>query len=1429
MKFMYSLFQFIFYFNISKTQLLINSISSISKEKTIMNNNKRNLDINHSIYNLVIFNVDNFKQAYISSSKNENGDIYLLCNSDEPSTSNGFVYIIKADYTYESKYIPSHYSIENKYPLMTIIKLEDTNKEYLATFSHEGQFELISYHSGKIFKCPLSIVNSGNSLIMKNTFASLAYYNNQYYVFNAFIDRSSSNLMIQKLYYQHPDISMNHIKNEEKTVCQAFKNSSVTCFEIGNYIECLYTNLEFYYTISIIDISTLNVLYTEKIDENAVKFGELFSKCIYFKNNIGAFIYFYDQNQFPKMQLKILDINENEVKLSNYTETIYVNSKSTFALNYNYIYNDIIKTTDNNIFYLSTTPYGIDIYIILFKFINNDKNIILRYYTAKISENYNTAIYKDITAFSFKGLLGIGITNLNFNLGYNVSYSSYLIIGYLILHTDDLNIYISNDTNIFSEENNYNIKINDIINNVDISNNIFYYLKEGIKIISDLNETKLGFYIYSNKLEKKVEQNELILDNDSISFKMVSDVGVSLGNHSIEYEIIIKEPEYDNFISGTVEYYPKNDNNNDIDTSFREYYKEEYFSTRKAYIYFSVNECHKTCGSCKYYGDDLNHHCNSCSEQYPFSLSIINGNNCYEECPKEYTVIDNNICANKNTDIITEKYSEEITDIITEKSTEIITEIKTVANSEQKFDKNTEQNTELLAEYKTNSIFERNTEYKTEIITEGNNEITQEIINENNNLYKENVTKENNCKKLFYVDENYKINCIDGDVCISEYPFLDKTIKNMCTNCLVKYKNKCYMECPENTCIKQDKYLDQCIDINDDTKVINKICFENFQNLANDIKEMSENNVIIKKGPSLTAYAYEINQDINYLEENKLTYINFESIKDILVKEYNLDKDSKIYALIVDSPTKYSNSSINDYGFILLLENGTELNLSKLNEDIMVNVSIPISNTELANFNYALMFSEQGYDIYNKNSSFYHDICTPGYINDNDITLEERQKEIFPNNISISKSNCIYHSTNLNNKRFNFNCSLTGINVNNTNNNIENHFDKEKKEEIYTYFLDMINYKVLNCSKLFFNIDNFRHNKAVMICTTSIFLSIFFFILFFCYSLPKIRITMFNDIPTDQKLRELFFEQLEKQIMFNRQIISTPVKKAKTNIFKKKVKKKRKSTEKRKTNISIVESKNILFSRASYANSIESKENTSKYLKRISDTKKIIENSIEYDELPFKMAINLDKRSGFQIFRIKLTEKIKIIDICVNKKIKDILLSQYFLYLLIDLTMNAILYSDSIVSHKRHNNGKLDFFIVFLLSAFSNIFAGIIDYYLELLIGFEEKINNIKEIKKEIAFLRVSKLILREIKVRVILFFIIENVIIFFCTYYMFIFFTIYHKSQMSLLKNYLISLIEGWSINILIALLIVVFRKLGIYFRNKYIYNTSKYMDNNF
>ena len=662
----------------------------------------------------------------------------------------------------------------------------------------------------------------------------------------------------------------------------------------------------------------------------------------------------------------------------------------------------------------------------------------------------------------------------------------------------------------------------------------------------------------------------------------------------------------------------------------------------------------------------------------------------------------------------------------------------------------------------------------------------------------------------------------------------------MCTDCAVKYKNKCYSVCPENTCIKQDLNLDTCVDIDSNTKVINAICFENFESLSNNIKEMSENYIILNNIPNLTVYAYDIEKNASYFEANNLTYIYFKDIQDNLIKEFHLDNNSKIYVLIVDSISRYSNSTINDYGFVLFLENGTELNLSTLSEELKVKISVPIQNLELVNYDYAKIFSEQGYDIYDINNKFYHDLCTPGYLHDNDLTLENRRKEIYINYISYEKSNCEYQLVDLKNKRFIYNCYISEMNQDNTNNNVVHSFDKKRDEKFINYILDVINYKIMVCYKLFINIDNFRHNKAVMICTTSNFIAILLFIIFFHSRLPKLRVEIYHMIPTKSKIRDLILKQKLKKSKNSFANISNPIRKDSGKDRKNNKKSKLGNSKSKSRDSNLLCTRVILSQEKNFhkknSNSFNNSNNIlfeKRKIKKLTNRtllEDIIEkNNKDLDDLPFILALKLEKRNIFKIFIIKLTEKIKVIDNCVNKKIKEISFSQYFLHLLIDLTTNSMLYCDKIVSHKSHNNGKLDIFVSISLSAFANILASLIGYYLDLLVGFEEKIYQIKEIRYEKEFLRVFNIILREIKIRVIIFFICDILLIIFCTYYLFIFFTIYHKSQMSILNSYLISLLENWLINLIIAILIVAFRKLGILFRNKYIYNTSKYLDKNF
>ena len=396
----------------------------------------------------------------------------------------------------------------------------------------------------------------------------------------------------------------------------------------------------------------------------------------------------------------------------------------------------------------------------------------------------------------------------------------------------------------------------------------------------------------------------------------------------------------------------------------------------------------------------------------------------------------------------------------------------------------------------------------------------------------------------------------------------------------------------------------------------------------------------------------------------------------------------------------------------------------------------------------------------------------------------------------------------------------------------------------------MINYKVFKCRSLIKNIDNYRHNKAVMIASSTLFINILLFIIFFCHGLPKIRIIMYNEIPTDKKIHQLIIENKRKKEIMN---LMSPLKKN-SIINIERANKKHKSVKKEgflEININNRSNKSVInfqfhHNHKGKTNKSINTENIYKKSKSRKDlltsnllidknkikkelTKSNNEDNIEYDNLPFSLALKLDKRNIFYIFGLKILEKIKIIDIFVNRKIKEIILSEYILYLLIELAINAILYSDNIVSHKSHNNGQLDFIVVLILTIFSNIISSIIGYYLECLIDFEEKINLIKDIKIEKEFLRVFNIIIREAIIRVVIFFILDVIIFLFCTYYLFVFFTIYHKSQMSLLKNYLISILEEWLINLIIVFFIVSFRKMGIQFKNKYLYNISKFLDKNF
>ena len=80
-----------------------------------------------------------------------------------------------------------------------------------------------------------------------------------------------------------------------------------------------------------------------------------------------------------------------------------------------------------------------------------------------------------------------------------------------------------------------------------------------------------------------------------------------------------------------------------------------------------------------------------------------------------------------------------------------------------------------------------------------------------------------------------------------------------------------------------------------------------------------------------------------------------------------------------------------------------------------------------------------------------------------------------------------------------------------------------------------------------------------------------------------------------------------------------------------------------------------------------------------------------------------------------------------------------------------------------------------------------------------------------------------------ILFFIGEIFIVSGCFYYIVIFFIVYEMSKVNIIINYLMSLIESIITAVSVSLIVIFTRKIGLVYKNKYLYNTSKFINNKF
>jgi len=807
------------------------------------------------------------------------------------------------------------------------------------------------------------------------------------------------------------------------------------------------------------------------------------------------------------------------------------------------------------------------------------------------------------------------------------------------------------------------------------------------------------------------------------------------------------------------------------------YFNECLFEVEEGYylkdpINKLVDICYHSCKACDIKGNETNHQCLSCNEDYSFNYKNIK---CIDDCSKYdlYSEIDIKRCF--------------------------------INCAENNY---------------TNKIFGFNYEcYET---------------CPNGTKLDENRTQENICicKGLYY-KEGKKIICLNGDNCPENYPLRKQNINECYQECKTIYKLECYSYCPENTFAYNIYDLIICLDIMNETMTLDKLNLDEFSIFSIVDVPFNEklNNIIANcyEGITINIYPNILNiYDIPPKFSN-LTFIDLDKCGEELKKYYHLEKNEILYIISAEAENKISNRLTNEFIFSVYLKNGTQLqNLSICNSNnAYFSVTSKLSNLDLANFDAAEKLYKQGYNIYNLESEFYTDGCSPANLDSNDIALKDR-KLIYPPNISFCPEDCNFLGVKIEDKRVRCSCDVnyTEEYINFTTNFIK----VEADDNFFTYLADNLNYRIFKCYHILLNLhyNNLFNNIGFYIGFFAFVINLFCILVFSFCTLNLIRLEIYKSIPNRNKLKEALNNNKPKKNIRR----SNKNKKGKNKLNKNRV---IKNLDKNK-NINIIKQNN----NKSQNNSLMTKSTVKSWIKKEFDVDS--ENSenfldeegiikdIEYNVLPYTVALRKDRRNFMEtlisIFKLKI-EIISLIFYPEEFTYKSYTLSMYFLDFIFGYFTNAMLYSDDVVSEKYHNNGKLNLLTSIFMSLTSNIVSWIVACLSKNIFIYKDSLLLlIKEVKRKYDYILTFKKLYLVLKLKSFCYYSLSFIFIIIMTYYLMIFCLVYHESQTSLMLNFIMSIVESLITSICISFIITSLRKLGLKCKIKYLYRTSIFLD---
>ena len=688
------------------------------------------------------------------------------------------------------------------------------------------------------------------------------------------------------------------------------------------------------------------------------------------------------------------------------------------------------------------------------------------------------------------------------------------------------------------------------------------------------------------------------------------------------------------------------------------------------------------------------------------------------------------------------------------------------------------------------------------------------------------------CRYNYYFDENDNYICLNTSGCPSFASFLLYKTKQCVKSCNDKYKyilgKTCYESCPIDSknisnssgyycnlscpfdrpfevveeqictsyCTIMERYYKQCF-TNYEGERTNEVQNLVLSNIREDIVETfdykfitKDQNVILKENNIV----YEITSIQFMNNSNETTNIDLTECEARVKELYNIDEDEPLYILKIDAFIEGKIGPKTEYQLYYPFDKKYlhPLDISQCEGLDMV-------------IKYSVNISEENIDLYDKNSGYYNDICYP-YTNSKgaDIILKDRQSECINSNNIICEENCNFVGYDSDSKNYKCSCEIK-VDLPLIS---ELKIDKNKLYQ----FMDIrqiTNFKVMKCFNL-------------LISKNGLITNIGFYCLFPIFIIYIICLIIF--IRKEFK----FIKVKIKNIIFAKKHIK---------INKKKKKKKTKTKKKQKRKSRLIKSRTKLINKKIFQKNInrnntnkdgkskkrnktiidvnpkddQSEEKSVKSIKIIMNKNKNdinnsinsppIKNSLKKNKIRKKIDIirgkklrKFDKRSYFQYYISLLKENHLFLKI-FNKNdynSRSIKIILFFSQFISSFSINALFFTEETMHQIYEDEGKFNFIYQLPQIIYSTLISFIIDKISNILALSQEKILDLKRRMKLTKFGVCGKKLIAELKIKFILFFVLNFLLILLYGYYLGCFCAVYKNSQYHLIKDTLISFAIG-------------------------------------